>query len=394
MNTTIEQGRQAFMNTYAQFPLVLNGGHGCTVTDQDGKEYLDMVAGIAVNSLGYGDSEFTDALKGVLDGGLLHCSNLYYNEQAVLAATQLKQLSGMHRVFFCNSGTEANEAALKLARKWGKQFSPVKDEIITMISSFHGRTYGSMSATGQVKYQKHFTPLVPKILHTPFNDFEALKSAVNENTAAVFIEVIQGEGGIREIDTDFLRKVRSLCDEMGILLIADEVQCGMGRSGKAFAWQHTDVTPDAMTLAKALGNGVPIGALVTSGTCSEVFEPGDHAATFGGNLLSATAANVILKRLLEGDLLAHVSEAGAYFKSRLQEIEARYECVLEVRGKGLMLAIELDRPARQVIAAAMEKGLLLVGAGERVVRFVPPLVITTAEIDTACGILDQILSEL
>ncbi|MBN2858641.1 MAG: aspartate aminotransferase family protein [Sphaerochaetaceae bacterium] len=394
MNTTIEQGQMAFMNTYAQFPLVLKGGHGCTVTDQDGKEYLDMVAGIAVNSLGYGDSEFTDALKGVLDAGLLHCSNLYYNEQAVLAATQLKQLSAMERVFFCNSGTEANEAALKLARKWGKQFSPVKDEIITMLSSFHGRTYGSMSATGQVKYQKHFTPLVPKILHTPFNDFDALSSAVNENTAAVFIEVIQGEGGIREIDVDFLRKVRSLCDEMGILLIADEVQCGMGRSGKAFAWQHTDVTPDAMTLAKALGNGVPIGALVTSSTCCEVFEPGDHAATFGGNLLSATAANVILKRLLEGDLLAHVNEVGAYFKSRLQKLEARYGCVLEVRGKGLMLAIELDRPARQVIADAMEKGLLLVGAGERVVRFVPPLIITTAEIDTACDILDQILTGL
>jgi len=394
MNTTIEQGRKAFMNTYAQFPLVLKSGHGCTVTDQDGKEYLDMVAGIAVNSLGYGDSEFTETLKGVLEGGLLHCSNLYYNEHAVLAATQLKQLSAMERVFFCNSGTEANEAALKLARKWGKQFSPVKDEIITMISSFHGRTYGSMSATGQEKYQKHFTPLVPKILHTPFNDFEALSAAVNENTAAIFIEVIQGEGGIREIDVDFLRKVRALCDQKDILLIADEVQCGMGRSGKAFAWQHTDVTPDAMTLAKALGNGVPIGALVTSRTCSEVFEPGDHAATFGGNLISAAAANVILKRLLEGDLLAHVSEVGEYFKSRLYKFEARYGCVLEVRGKGLMLAIELDRPARQVIANAMEKGLLLVGAGERVVRFVPPLVITKAEIDTACEILDQILSEL
>ena len=394
MTTTIEQGRQAFMNTYAQFPLVLTGGHGCTVTDQEGKEYLDMVAGIAVNSLGYGDEEFTEALKGILDKGLLHCSNLYYNEQAVLAAGQLKKLSGMERVFFCNSGTEANEAALKLARKWGKQFSPAKEEIITMISSFHGRTYGAMSATGQVKYQKHFTPLVPKILHTPFNDFEALSQAVNEHTAAIFIEVIQGEGGIREIDLDFLQKVRALCDQKDILLIADEVQCGMGRSGKAFAWQHTGVTPDAMTLAKALGNGVPIGALVTSDTCSEVFEPGDHAATFGGNLLSATAANVILRRLLEGDLLAHVSEVGAYFRKKLQELESRYGCVLEVRGKGLMLAIELDRPARQFISSAMERGLLLVGAGERVVRFVPPLVITQTEVDSAISILDDILAQL
>ncbi len=394
MNKTIEQGQKHFMSTYAQFPLVLNGGHGVTVTDSDGKEYLDMVAGIAVNSLGYGDTEFDAALKGVIDNGLLHCSNLYYNDPAVEAAEHLKDLSGMDRVFFCNSGTEANEAALKLARKWGKQFDIIKDEIITMESSFHGRTYGSMSATGQVKYQKSFTPLVPKIFHTPFNDFEALKAKVNEHTAAIFVEIIQGEGGIKEIDVDFLKAVRALCDENNILLITDEVQCGMGRTGKAFAWQHTGVTPDAMTLAKALGNGVPIGALVTTSKCSEVLSPGDHAATFGGNLLSCTAANVVLKRLLDGSLLSNVKEVGAYFEAGLLALKEKYEAVVDMRGKGLMLAIELDRPARDFIALAISDGMLLVGAGEKVVRFVPPLVITKKDVDTALSILDGILAAL
>ena len=394
MNTIIEQGQNDFMTTYAQFPLVLTGGKGVTVTDSEGKQYLDMVAGIAVNSLGYGDEEFTSALQGVLEGGLLHCSNLYYNEPAVKAASKLKELSSMERVFFCNSGTEANEAALKLARKWGKQFETIKDEIITMESSFHGRTYGSMSATGQVKYQKSFTPLVPKIFHTPFNDFATLKEKVNEHTAAIFVEIIQGEGGIREIDTEFLKQVRNLCDEKEILLITDEVQCGMGRTGKAFAWQHTGVKPDAMTLAKALGNGVPIGALVTSSRCSEILAPGDHAATFGGNLLSCSAANVMLDRLITGDLLSHVEETGSYFKAQLEGLKEKYAAVVDVRGKGLMLAIELDRSGRDFISAAIKKGMLLVGAGEKVVRFVPPLVLSKEDVDTAISILDDILGEL
>ncbi len=394
MNTIIEQGKEHFVPTYAQFPVVLTGGKGMYVTDSEGKSYLDMVAGIAVNALGYGDEEFTSAVQKVLADGLLHCSNLYYNKPAVEAAQKLKTLSGMDRVFFCNSGTEANEAALKLARKWGKQFPVVKDEIITMESSFHGRTYGSMSATGQVKYQKSFTPLVPKISHSPFNDIDSLRSLVNEHTAAIFVEIIQGEGGIREIDHQFLSQVRTLCDEHDILLVTDEVQCGMGRTGKAFAWQHTEVTPDVMTLAKALGNGIPIGAMVCSAKCSQVLAPGDHAATFGGNLISATAANVVLDRLLSGEILAQVTEVGGYFKAKLEELKETYAAVVDVRGKGLMLAIELDRPVRGFIETMMKRGMLLVGAGEKVVRFVPPLILTIAEVDTAVALLEATLEEL
>lgn len=383
----MEEGNNSFVPTYSQFPIVLDKGEGRYVKDIEGKSYLDMVAGIAVNSLGYNDSEFNEALKSVIDYGLLHCSNLYYNQHAVKAASLLCALSGMDRVFFCNSGTEANEAALKLSRKFGKKFSPIKETIITMESSFHGRTYGSMSATGQVKYQKSFTPLVPKIIHSPLNDFDALKAKVDETTCAIFVEVIQGEGGITCADASFLQQVRTLCDEKEILLVFDEVQCGMGRTGKAFAWQHTSVVPDVMTLAKALGNGVPIGAMVVKGEASNVFAPGDHAATFGGNLLSTRAALVVLNRIKEGSLLEHVSLVGSYFKEQLHLLKEQYPVIKEVRGMGLMIGMELHEEVKPLISECMEEGMLIVSAGTHVLRFVPPLTITKKEVDEGLSIL-------
>ena len=392
MNNLIKEGQSTFVNTYAQFPIVLDGGNGCYVHDIEGKHYLDMVAGIAVNSLGYNDKEFNEAVKAVIDNGLLHCSNLYYNQYAIKAASLLCELSGMDRVFFCNSGTEANEAALKLSRKYGKSFTTHRDQIITMESSFHGRTYGSMSATGQVKYQKSFTPLVPHIIHTPLNDFDALEKKVGTNTCAIFVEVIQGEGGVKCADPSFLEKVRTLCDEKEILLVFDEVQCGMGRSGKAFAWQHTHVVPDVMTLAKALGNGIPIGAMVVKGRATDVFAPGDHAATFGGNLLSTAAALVVLNRIKKGELLQQVSTVGAYFKSELNSLKNQYPFIKEVRGLGLMLGMELDREVRPLIDECMNQGMLIVSAGTFVLRFVPPLCVTKNDVDEAITILKRVFA--
>ena len=394
MDQIIKKASEVFIPTYAQFPIVLTKGDGVYVEDSEGNHYIDMVAGIAVNSLGYNDKSFNDALKGVIDNGLLHCSNLYYNSHAINAASLLAKLSGMEKVFFCNSGTEANEGALKLARKFGKGFSQIKDEIITMEGSFHGRTYGSMSATGQVKYQKSFTPLVPKIFHSPLNDFDSLLKKVNEHTCAIFIEVIQGEGGVICTDPKFLRQVRSLCDEKNILLVFDEVQCGLGRSGKAFAWQHSNVKPDVMTLAKALGNGVPIGAMVVGPKASTIFAPGDHAATFGGNFLSCAAAEVILERLQEGDLLAHVESVGTYFKQQLEELGQQFPMIKEVRGLGLMLGMELTVEVRPIIDACMKKGMLIVGAGTHVLRFVPPLIIENSDVDSVIKILRSVFEQL
>jgi len=394
MNNLIEKGNEVFVSTYAQFPIVLTGGNGTYVTDNNNKSYLDMVAGIAVNSLGYNDKEFNDALKEVIDNGLLHCSNLYYNEYAVKAAALLCEISNMERVFFCNSGTEANEAALKLSRKYGKSFTSQKDQIITMESSFHGRTYGSMSATGQVKYQKSFTPLVPNIIHTPLNDIKTLEKNIGNNTCAIFIEVIQGEGGVKCADPDFLKQVRALCDKNEILLVFDEVQCGMGRSGKAFAWQHSGVKPDVMTLAKALGNGVPIGAMVVSGKATHVFEPGDHAATFGGNLLSTAAAHTVLKRVKEGSILEHVEKVGSYFKGQLLKLKDEYSNIVEVRGMGLILGMELSIEVKPIINQCINNGMLIVGAGTHVLRFVPPFTITEHEVDEAIAIIKSVLDTM
>lgn len=389
--TIIETGRNVTMQTYAQFPLVLVKGEGRYVYDTEGNRYLDMVAGIAVNILGYGDPELSAQLKQVVEDGMLHCSNLYWNPYAVEAAQRLVELSGMERVFFCNSGTEANEAALKLVRKYGSAKKQGKTDIITMHQSFHGRTYGSMTATGQPKYQQAFKPLVPGISHVPFNDFEALKEAITESTCAVFIEPVQGEGGIIPAEDGYLEKVRALCDEYDILLVFDEVQCGMGRTGYAFAWQKSQVMPDIMTLAKALGGGVPIGALVATGKAANVLQPGDHAATFGGNHLAAAAACTVLKRLQDGKLLLQVQEVSKHLRTSLEQLKERFSQIEEVRGSGLMIGVQMSIPVRETLEQCMSSSLILANAGSQILRFVPPLTITHEEVDEAVAILTSVL---
>jgi predicted acetylornithine/succinylornithine family transaminase len=395
MSDVVAQGQDAIMRTYAQFPVAFVSGHGRTLVDADGKEYLDFVAGIAVNALGYGDELLSAALKRVIDNGLLHCSNLYWNPYAVSAAQSLKQLSGMDKVFFCNSGAEANEAALKLARKFGHLDGGGRTEIITMEHSFHGRTYGAITATGQDKYHKNFDPLLPRIRYAVFNDFDSVLAQVNDDTCAIMVEPIQGEGGIIPADPEFLKALRTLCDERHILLMFDEVQCGMGRSGQPFAWQTYGVKPDVMTLAKALAGGVPAGAMIACGVAADILQPGDHAATFGGNLLAMSGACVMLERLAEGGLCEHVRSTSAYFIDALRGLQAKYPSLtVDVRGRGLMLGAQLTVPPRVVVDAAMERGLLVASAGYDVLRFVPPLTVTTDEIDRALAILDEVFSTL
>lgn len=391
-HTCMQQGSQVFMQTYAQFPLVLTGGKGCTVVDSEGRSYLDMVAGIAVNALGYGDAELSKRLCSVVESGLLHCSNLYWNDIAVSAATRLVRLGKMDRVFFCNSGTEANEAAVKLVRKAGRMHSPSCTDIVTMEHSFHGRTYASMTATGQPKYQASFHPLVPGFSYAPFNDLEGVKARVTDNTCAVFVEPVQGEGGVIPANKAFLEGLRTLCDERGMLLVYDEVQCGMGRTGQAFAWQYYGVKPDVVTMAKALGAGVPIGALAACGEAARVLAPGDHAATFGGNFLAAAAADVLLSRLEEGSLLEHVREASQHLSASLHALKKEFSCVKDVRGVGLMMGMELTVPVRPLIESCMHDGLLIVNAGPNILRFVPPLVISLEEIDAAMAIVRKALA--
>ena len=394
MKNTIEQGKSVFMETYAQFPLVLHRGEGRYVYDVEDNRYLDMVGGIAVNILGYKDAQLTARLQQVIEAGLLHCSNLYWNRYAVDAAVRLARLSTMERVFFCNSGTEANEGAIKLVRKYGSAQNPKKTDIITMQQSFHGRTYGSMTATGQVKYQKAFHPLVPGFSYAPFNDFETLSRMVNDNTCAIFIEPVQGEGGVVPADFTYLKQVRQLCDERDILLVFDEVQCGMGRTGQPFAWQHAQVKPDVMTLAKALGGGVPIGAVVATGKAAKVLQPGDHAATFGGNLLATAAADAILERLEDGELLSHVRTVGAYLRSKLESLQRRFDQIIEVRGSALMLGMEMTIPVRSILEECMANGLIMANAGANILRFVPPLTITEEEVDEAIDILSRVFEKI
>ncbi len=391
----IQTGGQVFAPTYAQFPIVLESGEGCTVTDSDGKEYLDFVAGIAVNALGYGHTGLTAALEKVLQGGILHCSNLYWNNYAIQAAQNLVELSGLKNVFFCNSGAEANEAALKLARKYGhKHKSPNANKIISMANSFHGRTYGAVTATGQQKYHKNFAPMMPDITYAEFNDLESVKSLIDSRTCAILIEPIQGEGGIRPAEQAFLKGVRDLCDEHDILLIFDEVQCGMGRTGLPFAYQQFGVKPDAVSLAKALGAGVPTGALVIGEKAADTFEPGDHASTFGGNFLAGAAAGYMTSLLKSHGFLAAIQESSRLLKDMLLGMASTYpSLVKEVRGMGLMMGMELTREVKPVIAGCLEKGLLLVGSGTHVVRFVPPLVVSTEEVKTAMHILESVLKD-
>lgn len=390
----IKEGQEAFLGIYSQFPIVLNSGDNLTVTDIEGKNYLDFVAGIATNIFGYNDQGLKKALSDVIDNGLLHTSNLYWNQYAIKAAKSLKELSNMDKVFFCNSGTEANEAAIKLVRKYGSLKDKKRTKIVALENSFHGRTLGSLSATGQKVYQEPFGPLVPNFSYAPINDIESLKKVVDEETCAIFIEVVQGEGGLVSADEQYLKEVRQLCDELDIILVCDEVQCGMGRTGTFFAWQKKGIKCDVMTLAKGLGAGIPIGAMVVSEKLNDVLVAGDHGTTLGGNLLATSAANYVTSRLKESSFLEHVNKISAYFKSSLLELQKKYPQIIELRIEGLMVGLVMNQEVRPIINECLKAGLLVANAGPKVLRMVPPLIITQEQVDLGLSILDEVLSKV
>ncbi|MCT4687179.1 aspartate aminotransferase family protein [Vallitalea sp.] len=391
MEQLINKGKKVFMSTYAQFPIVIEKGEGVKVYDEDGNEYIDFVAGIAVNSLGYKNERLVTELKEQLDK-LTHCSNLYWNEPAIEAAGLLVEYSGLDKVFFCNSGAEAIEGSLKLARKYAKKnLGTNKNEIITMKNSFHGRTYGAVTATGQLKYQKGLDPLLPGVKYAEFNNIESLKEVIDDNTCAVLMEPIQGEGGIRPANKEYLKQVREICDKNKLVLIFDEVQCGIGRTGEIFAYELYEVKPDIVALAKGLGGGVPIGAVIANEEVAKGFCPGDHASTFGGNPLVCTAAKVVLEEISDNEILDNVKVQGNYLTMKLNELKDKYDFITDVRGHGLMLGMEMDIPVKDIIIKCMEKGLLLVGSGERIIRFVPPLIVKKEDIDSAILVLGSVL---
>lgn len=393
-NQTIQKAKHHLMQTYGTFPLVMDHGTGCTLVDDQGKEYLDFVAGIAVNALGYAHPYLLERLQEQM-GKLFHVSNLYYNKPAVELAEKLTKASGMDRAFFCNSGAEAVEAALKLSRVYCKKNKSITaHKIISMKNSFHGRTFGAISATGQTKYQKDLDPMLPEVSFAEFNNLEDVASKITPDTAAIIVEPIQGEGGIHPASAEFLKGLRALCDEQNVVLIFDEVQSGIGRTGELFAYQGYGVQPDIVACAKGLGAGMPMGGILAKENIAAAFTPGSHASTFGGNALSATAALVVLEELLEKGLLSQVKEMGNKLQRILEEFQGKYSFVKAVKGKGLMMGIQLEgvQPATMV-AKAMEKGLLILGAGSDVVRFVPPLIVTSEELDAFAGIMGDVLEE-
>ncbi|MFQ5656104.1 MAG: acetylornithine transaminase [Candidatus Methylomirabilales bacterium] len=381
-------------DTYARFPVALSRGEGCRVWDVDGKEYLDFVAGIAVCGLGHCHPAVVEALR-TQAAKLLHVSNLYHIEPQIRLAELLCKHSFAGRVFFCNSGAEANEAAIKLARKYAKDSgSAERIEIITMEGGFHGRTVATLTATAQAKYQKGFEPLLPGFRYVPFDDLGAVHPVVGRQTAAILVEPIQGEGGIRVPTEGYLQGLRKLCDETGALLIFDEVQTGIGRTGRLFAYDHWGVEPDIMTLAKALGGGLPIGAMLAREEVASSFTPGTHAATFGGNPLVTEAARTTVTTILEEDLVPRVARIGERLQDGLRSIQAAHPAVEAVRGKGLLIGMELDREVRPVLMRCIEYGLLLSSAGENVIRFAPPLIVSEEEVERASSIVDTAVREV
>ena len=390
----IEEAEKALLHTYNRYQVVLDRGEGVYLYDLDGKKYLDFASGIAVFALGYHYQDYDDALKAQIDK-LVHTSNYYYNVPAVEAAKKLKAVSGMDRVFFTNSGAEAIEGAIKAARKYAFLKDGKTDhEIIAMEHSFHGRTMGALSVTGNPKYREAFEPGIGNIRFARMNDFDSVLSCVSDKTCAILLETVQGEGGVFPAQEAFLKSLRALCDERDILLILDEIQCGMGRTGAMFAWQKYGVKPDIMTCAKALGCGVPVGAfLMTEKVGANSLKAGDHGTTYGGNPLACAAVCKVLDLFEKNHIIEHVNEVSGYLEEKLDALAAKYERVLARRGMGLMQGLVLDGPAAPVIASAMEDGLILINAGPNILRFVPPLVITAGEVDEMAEILDRCLAK-
>lgn len=392
MNKCMEVSDQNFMPVYNRYPIAIEKGDGVYLFDNEGKKYLDFAAGIAVFAFGYNNNEYNDALKEQIDK-IIHTSNLYYNVPAADAAEKFNKASGMDRVFFTNSGTEAIEGAIKLARKYAYNKTKTNDsEIISMNHSFHGRSTGALAVTGQPKYQEAFRPLLMNgVVFADFNDLDSVKAKISDKTCAIIIEPIQGEGGLYPAKKEFLQGLRALCDENDIVLIFDEIQCGMGRTGSMFAYQDYGVRPDIMTSAKALGCGVPVGAFAATERVANAFELGDHGTTYGFNPLVTAAVSKVFDMFESYQLIDHVKEVSAYLEEKLDELVKDYDFVIERRGKGLMQGLELSIPAKDIIGKAMENGLIIISAGSNILRFVPPLVITKDDVDAMITILKKCL---
>lgn len=388
----IDQSEEHIYKTYNRFPVVFDHGEGVHLYDTDGTEYLDFTAGIAVMGLGYHDKEYDNALKSQVDK-LIHTSNLFYNVPVVEAGERLLKVSQMDKVFFTNSGTEAIEGALKIARRYAYNKDNSHDhEIIAMNHSFHGRSLGALSVTGNNKYQEPFKPLIPGIKFADFNDLESVKTLVNDKTCAIIMETIQGEGGIYLATEEFLKGVRALCDEYDMLLILDEIQCGMGRTGDMFAWQKYGVKPDVMTAAKALGNGVPIGAFLASGKAATAMAPGDHGTTYGGNPFVTAAAAKVLEIFENRDIVNHVKEVGDYLWEKVEELVKKYPVITGHRGVGLIQGLEFSIPVAPIAEKAiLEEKLIIISAGTNVIRLIPPLVIEKEHIDDMLVKLESLL---
>lgn len=394
MKAYIEQAEKDLLHTYNRYQIVLDRGDGVHLYDIEGKKYLDFCAGIAVFALGYGHKGFNDTLKAQIDK-LTHTSNYYYNVPAVEAARKLKKATGMDRVFFTNSGAEAVEGALKAAKKYAYTLDGTTDhEIIAMEHSFHGRTMGALAVTGNPHYREAFEPLIGHVKFAVFNDFESVKAKVTDKTCAIIMETVQGEGGIYPANQDFLKKVRALCDEKGILLILDEIQCGMGRTGSMYAYEQYGVKPDIMTTAKAIGNGVPVGAFaMTEQVAQKSLTAGDHGTTYGGNPLACAAVSKVLDIFEEEKVLDNVRAVAPYLEEKLQQLVEKYDFIQCERGMGLMRGLVFNCPVGPVIQKALEKGLILINAGANIIRFVPPLVITKSDVEKMAAILDECLKE-
>ena len=392
VNSKIQAAEENLIHVYNRFPIALDHGEGMYLYDTEGKKYLDFAAGFAVSGLGYDNKELNQALKDQIDK-LYHTSNLYYHESCGEAAQELNRISGMDRVFFTNSGGEANEGALKAARRYAYTKKTGRYEFIAMNNSFHGRSFGAVSVTGHDSYREPFEPVVPGVKFATFNDLDSVKALVNDKTCAIILETIQGEGGINAATKEFMQGIRKICDENGILMICDEVQCGMGRSGAWFAWQQMGITPDIMTMAKAIGSGVPVGAFaMTKEVADNSLVPGDHGTTYGGNPLCCAAVSKTIEIFEKEHMLDHVNEIAPYLTQKLQEIVDTCDAAVKVKGRGLIQGLQITKPLGEVTAKALEEGLLIIGAGTDVIRMIPPLVIGKDQVDEMAEILKKALA--
>ena len=392
MKDSIDCAEQLLLKTYNGYQVVFDHGDGIKLFDTDGNEYLDFFAGIAVQGLEYNYKGINEALKAQADK-LWHISNYFYNEPVIEAGEKLLEISRMEKVFFTNSGTEAIEGAIKIAKKYGTKTGK-RFEIIAMEGSFHGRSLGALSVTGNEHYREDFYPLIPGVKFAKYNDIESVKNLVSDKTCAIILETVQGEGGIHPATKEFLEGIKKLTDEHDLILILDEIQCGMGRTGQYFAWQEYGIKPDVMTVAKALGNGVPIGAFLTSGKASGVLKPGDHGSTYGGNPLVCAVASKVLDIFKEDDITRNVKAVGDYLKEKLEGMVEEYPFIMEVRGKGLLLGMEFDRPVADIIKyALLDEKMVLINAGSNVLRFIPPLIISKEDVDDALERLKRVLNK-